>query len=65
MKSKHAIILLALGFCLDFFGAVRKIMHAPGADTIFIIATVMKIFGVLILVYKITTYPKTKDFMNW
>ena len=38
MKVKHAIILLVLGFCLDFFGGVMKILHWQGADLVLIVA---------------------------
>ena len=65
MKIKHALILLAFGYCLDFVAGLRKILHAPDANTWFILATVLKITGVILLVYKIITHPKAKEFMNW
>jgi len=65
MKVKHAITFLVLGFCFDFIGALFKIMHHAHGDTLFIIATVLKVFGGLLLLYKILTHPKIKDLMNW
>ena len=64
MKFKHTIIILAAGYCVDFLAALRKIMHAPDADTLFVIGTILKITGVVLLVYKLITHPKTRDFMN-
>jgi hypothetical protein len=34
MKTKHAIILIALGYCFDFVGAVSKITHAYCANNL-------------------------------
>lgn len=64
MKAKHAITLLILGYCLDFWGALVKITHAPYADTIFTIGAVLKTFGSLLFLYKLTNYPKIKEFMD-
>lgn len=64
MKVKHAIILLVLGFCLDFFGGVMKILHWQGADLVLIVALISKVVGALILLYKILMYEKLKDFLN-
>lgn len=64
MKAKHAVTLLVFGFCLDFLGTMQKIIHAPSATTIFYIAVILKVAGALLLLYKLVTYPKFKDFMN-
>jgi len=65
MKVKHAIILLALGLCLDFVAAVMKILHWQGADLMFFVTLIIKVTGVLVLASKILTYGKLKDFLNW
>lgn len=65
MKVKHSIIFLVLGFCLDLIGGLFKIMHYQYGDTLLIIATIMKVFGALTFLYKLMTYPKFKDFINW
>jgi hypothetical protein len=65
MKIKHAIILLVTGYCCDFIGALLKIMHYPNGDLLLIFATILKISGALLLLYKILTHPKLKDFLNW
>ena len=64
MKAKHGIAFLVFGYCLDSLGGLFKITHRPGADTMFSIAAVLKIAGALLLLYKIVTYPKVKDFLN-
>lgn len=65
MKTKHALLLIAFGYCLDFVGGLQKIIHHPRADLFLIMATILKVIGVLIFVYKLITYPRTKNFMNW
>jgi hypothetical protein len=64
MKTKHTIILLVFGCCLDFPGGLFKIMHRQGADTILTVAAILKIAGGLLSLYKLVTYPKWKDFLN-
>ncbi|HLZ17697.1 MAG TPA: hypothetical protein VKQ08_11680 [Cyclobacteriaceae bacterium] len=65
MKTKHAIIILALGYCFDFLGAFQKILHTAYADLLLLIAMFLKIFGMLLFVYKVVTNPKAKEFLNW
>jgi hypothetical protein len=64
MKAKHAVGMLFIGYCLDFLGGLFKILHRPEADTILILAAILKIFGLLLFLYKLTSYPKIKDFFN-
>jgi hypothetical protein len=64
MKAKYAISLLVFGYCLDFIGGFLKILHTAEADTTLAIAALLKIIGALIFLYKLTTYPKIKEFMD-
>jgi hypothetical protein len=64
MKTKHAIILIALGYCFDFVGAVSKITHAYCANNLLLIAVCLKVVGVMLLVFKIINYEGFKKFMN-
>jgi hypothetical protein len=64
MKAKHAITLLVLGYCFDFAGGFLKIIHHSNADTILLIGAMLKIVGALLFVYKLTNYPKFKEFLN-
>lgn len=65
MKVKHAVMMLALGYALNFIGAFLKIMHRASADAVLLIAMVFSVTGISVLLYKLVTYPKVKDFMNW
>ena len=64
MKAKYTIILIALGFCLDFVGSLCKTSHYPNANTILLMATVLKVTGVLWLTFKIVSYSGFKKFME-
>jgi hypothetical protein len=64
MKAKHAISILVLGYCLDFLGGLLKILHLPWADTLLIIGAVLKVFGLCLFLYKLSTYPKIKEFLD-
>jgi hypothetical protein len=65
MKTKHAIMLLVIGYCFDFIGALLKITHSANGDTVLTIGAVLKVAGGLLFLYKILTYPRFKDILNW
>lgn len=65
MKVKHTIFLIAAGYILEVLGAFMKIMHRASADTVFVCSTILILAGIMLLAYKIITYPKFRDFMNW
>ena len=64
MKAKHGLILLVLGFCLRFVGALFKIQHWAGADGLLIVSTALLVAGGLLVGYKLLTHPKTRGFLN-
>jgi len=64
MKARHAIILLVIGYSLDFIGGLFKILHRSEADAILIVATILKVFGLLLFLYKLINHPKIKEFLN-
>lgn len=64
MKAKHAVLLLVLGLCLDFIGALFKILHWPYADVLLITGMTLKVAGALLFAYKLISHPKVKDFLN-
>jgi hypothetical protein len=64
MKVKHTIFLIVIGYCIKLFGALQKILHSPSADNILTIATSITILGFILLLYKLFTTDKFKDFMN-
>lgn len=61
MKTKHAVLLIALGFCLEF---VARIVHRGEAGTLLVIATIVKVLGVLLLAYKVVKYEGFRKFME-
>lgn len=65
MKTKHALIILVIGFVISFVGALFKLMHWPFASVMLTVATILQVIGIIILLYKLVTYPKLKDFLNW
>ncbi len=64
MEAKYTIIIIVVGYCLDFLGSLFKIQHQSYADATLIIATVLKVFGIVLLAYKIIQYEGFKKFMN-
>ena len=64
MKAKYALSLLVFGYCLDFIGALFKILHTSQADITLTAAAILKVVGALLFLYKLTNYPKIKDFLD-
>ena len=64
MKLKYGLLILALGYCLEFVGAWMKITHWAYADDIFLLATLLKIGATVFVVIKLVSHPKLKEFMN-
>ena len=64
MKAKHAVILLVLGLCADFVGALFKIQHWAGAGELLIAGMALKVVGSLLLLYKLLTHARVKGFLN-
>ena len=64
MKAKHAVSILVFGYCLDFIGALFKILHTTEADMTLTAAAILKVVGALLFLYKLTNYPKIKDFFE-
>ena len=64
MKAKHTILLIALGFCLEYVGSLSRIMHHGEAQTLLILATILKVSGVLLFAYKVVKYEGFRKFME-
>jgi hypothetical protein len=64
MKIKHSITFLVFGYCLDFIGGLLKILHHQYSDLTLIVATILKVIGGLLLLYKLLNHPKLKDIFN-
>lgn len=64
MKTLHAFVLYVLGLCLDAIGVLFKVLHYAGGDEILTIATVFKVSGGLVFIYKILTNPKIRELLD-
>ena len=65
MKLKYAIILLIIGYCKEAFGALQKILYTPIADKVLTFSAWFIIVAWLIILFKLLTHPKLKEFINW
>jgi hypothetical protein len=64
MKAKHAVSHLVFGYCLDSIGGLFKILHRANADTLLIVAAVLKVSGALLFLLKLWKHPKVKAFLD-
>ncbi|HTO35737.1 MAG TPA: hypothetical protein VLZ72_05835 [Flavobacterium sp.] len=68
MKTKHTLVILAIGFILIFIGALFKIIHFEigfiSGNLLLIVGTFCEIFGGILFLYKLLINPKFKDFLN-
>lgn len=68
MKTKCALIIFFLGVLINIFGALLKITHfAIGSLTGNIVLSIGFIFetlGIILLLYKLFTSSKFKEFLN-
>lgn len=68
MKTKHTLIILAIGLLLTFIGAVLKITHLEigslNGNNILTVGMFVEIFGGILFLYKLFTNKKFKDFLN-
>lgn len=65
MKVKYIIVLYILGNLLSLFGSLLKIEHLPLAREIILISYLIQAISLVVLLYKLFTYPKFKEFLNW
>ena len=64
MKIKHKVVVLGIGFMLIIIGALFKIMHWDLGNELLVTGMLAKIIGGILLLYKLLTHPKFKDFLN-
>lgn len=65
MTARGAIVLFLFGLALTIIGATIKIMHWPYADALLTGASLMQTIAVLVLAYKVFTYPGAKGFLDF
>lgn len=64
MKIKYILVFLVLGFLLGVVGTLFKIQHWPYGGELLVIGTLFKLIFGIILIHKILTTKKFKDFLN-
>lgn len=64
MTARGASVLFLLGLVITIAGATIKIMHWPYADALLTGASLMQTIAVLVLAYKVFSYPGAKDFLD-
>lgn len=68
MKTKHTLIILAIGFFIFLFGALLKITHMEigplNGNNVLILGMFVEVIGGILLIYKLITAKKSNDFLN-
>ena len=68
MKTKHTLIILAIGLLLTFFGVILKITHweigPVNGSNLLTIGIWIEIIGGILFLIKLFSHPKFKDFLN-
>lgn len=64
MKGRHGLIALLLGLCLEATALIFKFEHWTYTPLIVIIAMLLKIFGLLLLGWKVLRWPGFKQFWD-
>ncbi len=67
MKTKHALLLLLIVVLMDAFKGPLKIYDQTDWTPVIYIAlsSVLKTVGSVVLISKLISYPRIKEFMNW
>lgn len=65
MKIKVALLILILGYALDFIGAWMKITHQAFADLTLTVSAFSKVTGLLLFTFLLLAHPKVKEFLNY
>lgn len=68
MKTKHTLIILAIGFFIILIGALLKITHMEigpvNGNNMLVIGMFVEVIGGILLIYKLITAKKSNDFLN-
>lgn len=65
MKIKHTLLVVIFGKLLIFAGAMSKLNHAPSSSYLLTIGLTLILVGGLAFLYKLSTHPKVKAFLNY
>lgn len=64
MKNKYIVVILLIGIMFTIIGVMFKIMHWPGAGLMLILGGALKISSILLLIIKLLTNDKYKEFLD-
>jgi len=65
MKIKTGLLILIVGYVIDFIGAWMKVTHQQFADMALGIAVLLKVTGLLLFTFFLLAHPKVKAFLNY
>ncbi|MFN0035496.1 MAG: hypothetical protein ACKVUS_10525 [Saprospiraceae bacterium] len=64
MKLKYALLIFLAGFILIVLGMLFKLESWEFASELLIAGLILKFIGGILLIYKLLTHPKVKEFLN-
>jgi hypothetical protein len=64
IKYKYLIALFIIGFIVNMFAALQKILHTPNADFIFMVAFFVMATSALIAVIKLVVTKNKDSFLD-
>jgi hypothetical protein len=64
MKMKHALLIFLSGFIVTALGALFKLESWEYASELLIVGLSLKFTGGILMLYKLLTHPKVKEFLN-
>ena len=68
MKIKHVLIIFVIGFLISIIGAIFKITHwsfgSISGNIMIAIGSIIETVGIILMLYKLFTSPKFKEFLN-
>lgn len=68
MKTKHTLIILAIGFFIILIGALLKIIQMEigplNGNNVLTLGMLVEVIGGILLLYKLITAKKSNDFLN-
>lgn len=65
MKIKHTLMIVVIGKLLILGGAMSKLNHTPSSSYLLTIGLALILVGGLAFLYKLSTHPKVKEFLNF
>ncbi len=64
MKLKYALLIFLAAFIFVFLGALFKLESWAYASELLIVGLALKFIGGVLVLYKLLTHPKIKEFLN-